>query len=796
MQLFPPRHVHSRVRLKNQKNVQIKNFKLNTHKMQIRYLLALGLFPYPALADTAVETPAQDQCLVVPPIPVPEGAVAESATGQVEILSDSSNAIMNKNATFEGDVKFRQGSRSILAEKASMDYEQQRLDAAGSLVFQDSQFTVTADSLSAQLKDNSAKLQGAKYWLHGQQVHGNAQKLEITKDNNLILNGTDFTTCPPGDSSWLLQAERIKIDSSEEWGEIWNAKLRIGDVPVFYMPYMTVPVSDKRKTGFLFPSFSTSTTNGVEIATPWYWNIAPEYDLTLTPHYMSARGLYLQSEFRYLAGDAQAGRLNLEYLGSDRMLENNSDRYLYHWEHQGAIDKHWRVNAAFTDVSDNNYFNDLDSAVARATDNQISRIGEMSYFENDWNVSARVQDIKVLGEDEVPYQVMPQLAFNYRSRDLLNTLEFSFFGEASNFEHKDSDQVTATRLHLQPTLSLPIHGPAGSLTSELTLLQTNYWQRNTELMGEDALDDNVSRTIPRAKIHGQINLERDTSWLGEPYRQTLEPQFQYLYAGYEDQDGIGIYDSATLQDDYYGLFRARRFSGLDRIADANQLTLGLTTRFFDDHNLEQFKLSVGQIIYFSESKVSLSEGLIEERPSASAIAAELDARITDDWFVSGAIQYDARTRENKKSEVTLDYRPGGDKLVQFSYRYVPDLINTNTNDEVSISQTGFRTTWPLTDNLYFVGNWYYDLNESRAVETYTGFQYESCCWAVRLSYHYRIKTNYEDDFNPVQDNRELFESGVYLNFVIKGLGGSGPMGVSDMLDEGLFNYRKPLYLRN
>lgn len=764
--------------------------------MQIRYILALGLLPCQAMANDAVPEPAPDQCLVAPPIPLPSARQPASAEEQVEIRSVSSDAVMNQNATFEGDVQFRQGNRSISADRANMDYKKQQLDAEGNLVFQDSQFTVTADNLSAKIKDNSATLNGAQYWLHGQQVHGNARKLEITKDNNLILSGTDFTTCPPGDSSWLLEAERIKIDSSEEWGEIWNAKMRIADIPVFYVPYMTVPVSDKRKTGFLFPQFSTSTTNGVEIATPWYWNIAPEYDLTLTPHYMSARGLYLQSEFRYLAGDAQAGRVNLEYLGSDRLLENSDDRYLYHWEHRGAIDKHWRVNAAFTDVSDNNYFNDLDSEVARATDNQLSRIGEMSYFENDWNISARVQDIKVLGEDEVPYQVMPQLSFNYRSQDLLNTLEFSFFGEATNFEHKEQDQITATRLHLQPTLSLPIHGPAGSLTSELTLLQTNYWQRNTDLMPDSELNSSVSRTLPRAKVHGQINLERNTQWLGESYRQTLEPQVQYLYVGYEDQDDIGIYDSARLQDDYYGLFRARRFSGLDRISDANQLTLGLTTRFFDDRNQEQFKFSLGQILYFSENKVSLTEGIAEERPSSSAIAAELDAHLYEDWYFSGALQYDARTRDNKKSEFTLDYRPGGEKLVQFSYRYVPDLVNTNTNEEVGISQAGMRTTWPLTDSLYFVGNWYYDLNESRSVEAYTGFQYESCCWAVRLSYHYRIKTNYDDDFNPVQDNRELFESGVYLNFVIKGLGGSGPMGVSDMLDEGLFNYRKPLYLRN
>ena len=209
-------------------------------------------------------------------------------------------------------------------------------------------FTITADSLVAQMRDNSAVLTGAQYWLHGQQIHGDAEKLEITPDNNLHLTKTNFTTCPPGDSSWLLEAETIKIDSTEEWGELWDAKLKIGGVPILYIPYMTIPVSDKRKSGFLFPTFSTSTTNGVEGATPYYWNIAPEYDLTFTPHYMSARGLFLKTDFRYLAGDSQQGQINVEYLGNDNMLSNNADRYLYHWQHKGAINENWRVLANFT----------------------------------------------------------------------------------------------------------------------------------------------------------------------------------------------------------------------------------------------------------------------------------------------------------------------------------------------------------------------------------------------------------------------------------------------------------------
>lgn len=774
--------------------------------MQIRYLLALSLLPQLVLAEeTELENQTSAQCIVEPPVPrLPVNNTDELALDlqEIKILSDRSEAQMGRQAKFNGDVSFTQGGRHIAADEAILDQQSERLDANGNLVFQDQMFTITADSLVAQMRNNSATLSGAQYWLHGQQIHGDAEKLEITPDNNLHLTKTNFTTCPPGDNSWLLEAEKIKIDSKEEWGELWNAKLKIGDIPVFYIPYMTIPVSDKRKSGFLFPTFSTSTTNGVEVATPYYWNIAPEYDLTFTPHYMSARGMFLKTDFRYLAGESQQGQLNVEYLADDNMLDKSPNRYLYHWEHQGAINENWRVLANYTDVSDNNYFNDLDSDVLRATDNQLSRVGEISYFESNWDFSARVQDIKVLGEDEKPYQVMPQLNLNYRAPNLWNGIDFDLMSEVTNFRHQENEFSTATRVHLEPSISYPIHGPAGSFTSEVKLLQTNYWQDDQGYVGNEHLDSQVNRTLPQVRLHGQINFERYTDYFNENYRQTLEPQFQYLYVGYEDQSNIGIYDTAQLQEDYFGLFRERRFSGLDRIADANQMTLGLTTRLFDDHNVEKLKFSLGQIFYFNDSRVGISdpsmpeETFTQENTSNSVLAAELNAQLYKDWYMSGSIQYDTKQSENKKSEVTLDFRPGANKLLQFSYRYVPDLLNTNTNESVNISQTGMRGAWPINDSLYLVGNWYYDLNESRSVETYAGFQYESCCWALRLSYHYRIKTNYDDDYNPTLDNRELFESGVYLNFVIKGLGGSGPLGVSDMLNDGLFNYRKPLYLKN
>ncbi|MGL4449234.1 MAG: LPS-assembly protein LptD, partial [Shewanella sp.] len=317
--------------------------------MQIRYFLALSLLPQLVLADES-PTPTASQCVIEPPVPriTAQPGMSTADRNNIRIISDHTRAEMGKQAVFSGDVTFSQGDRHIAADEAILDQSTEQFDANGNLVFQDSVFTVTADSLSAQMRSNQATLTGAQYWLHGQQVNGDAEKLQITNNNNLILTNTNFTTCPPDNVSWLLEADKIKINSAEEWGEIWDARLKIRGVPVFYIPYMTIPVSDKRKTGFLYPSFSSSTTNGAEISVPYYWNIAPEYDLTYTPSYMTNRGLFSKTEFRYLSGASQKGQVNFEYLNNDLMLDGNEDRYLYHWQHQGAIDKNWRVLANFT----------------------------------------------------------------------------------------------------------------------------------------------------------------------------------------------------------------------------------------------------------------------------------------------------------------------------------------------------------------------------------------------------------------------------------------------------------------
>ncbi|SHI24855.1 LPS assembly protein LptD [Ferrimonas marina] len=754
--------------------------------MRFPLTLAVCVTSSAVWADSA----PQDQCLVKIPdqVRVSEQPLDETDPA-IRVQADRSDA-QTDAARFEGNVRLTQGARRIRTESAEVRQLEGTFSATGGLVYEDPSVVISADSLNADVDDNQARLDKAQYWLNGQQVHGTAESLQIDGEDSLLLTGATFTTCPQDDPDWLLEAKTIAIDAEEEWGQIWNAKVKIFDVPVFYVPYMTVPVSDKRKTGFLFPNISTSSKNGIDLAAPFYWNIAPNYDMTLTTQYMSARGLFLQTEGRYLQ-DWGAGRVNLEYIGSDRLVDDAPERWLLHFDHGGKLDENWRLYGNYTKVSDDNYFNDFSSSVQASTDNQISREGEASYYTDNWNAAIRVQDIEVLGDSEKPFQVMPSLSLNYHQPDLYGPVDFAFSTELTHFAHKRDNHLTATRWHVEPTLTLPYQAPAGSLTSELKLMQTFYEQRDPN----DQLEDFVSRTLPQFRLHGQVNLERDMTYRGDRYLQVLEPQFQYLYIPYEDQSDIGLYDTALLQEDYYGLFRDRRYSGLDRISDANQLTLGLATRFLDDGNRERAQISLGQIFFFSDPRVTLGEEETMNR-SNSALAADLQLQASDHWFLRGGIQFDTESGHTNKSELLLDYRLSDNRLLQFSHRYVPDLGTDVEGNSIDINQAGVRASWPLTDEIYFVGNWYYDLNLDRSVENYAGVQYESCCWAIRLAYHRHLNTNYDDvDFTTINP-RDDFDSGVSLKFVLKGLGSTGPLGVTDMLNEGLFNYRKPYYLRN
>lgn len=711
--------------------------------------------------------------------------LTDSGDQSIKVLADNVSMQNAERAVFDGNVNIRQANKQVLADKALIDKANQTVIAEGKLEYQDPAVTVKARNLNGDINTNSLKMDGADYQFTNRPGHGSAKLMKVD-DGKLSLLDASFTTCPPDQETWLLSAAEINIDNEQNHGEAWGAKLELFDIPVLYLPYMAFPVNSNRKSGFLYPSFTSSSRSGAELSAPFYWNIAPNYDATITPTYLSQRGTQLATELRFLE-ENHGGTLEFEYLNKDDKLGNDKNRWLARINHQSRFGNGWRTSIDFNQVSDDAYFVDLGSRQGSSeSDTQLYKFGDLDYFSDELHFSVKVRDFEVLGDHQEAYRALPYIGLDWKTSPYEH-LVYGIDSELAYFNNRDNQLNSASRLHLEPYVLLPYFTPWGNFSAQLSLMHTRYEQKLDNM--DSALSEDISRSLPKFRVSGGLNFERNFNWLGEKLTHTLEPQFQYLYIKEKDQTDIGLYDTNLLQDDYFGLFRENRFSGLDRIQGANQITLGVTTRFLDSHQQEKLRFSFGQIFYFDnlEFEEQFSQG--RRSTKESALAAELVAQFNNRWGIRNSFQYDTENKVTEKMNTTLDWRFSDRKLVQLTHRYSPNLSGEN------IRQLGLFTAYPIDENWQFVGSVHRDLELDRSIENYIGLQYESCCWAIRTTI-YRKQNPLLDPSDPTQSSRNDFDSGFMVNFVFKGLNGNQPLGISDMLQRGIFGYRRPFYLNN
>ncbi|PCI62391.1 MAG: LPS biosynthesis protein [Gammaproteobacteria bacterium] len=704
----------------------------------------------------------------------------------ITIVSKYSNIDKNIIATFSGGVVMVSKEQRISAEQLEFNRLQESFNAQGNIHFQANNIDVFSQSISANKEHQATILKKSAYQLANNPAHGKAGELSISKQGDLTLKNSSFTTCQSAQPDWLLEASKIYISTRKNRGEAYNAKLKFFGVPVFYIPYFSFPVTDQRKSGFLYPKLGSSNRSGFKIETPYYWNIAPNIDATITPRYMSKRGLQLLTEFRYLSG-LQSGSVNLEYLNKDLNVNNSDARYLARIQHIGTFSNNYRLYTDYTTISDDNYLVDLESEHYSSNDAYLYQIGELSYFSENWRATIKLQDFEVLGNHVQSYRTVPQIEFSsFNPLTLLNT-NFELYSELSRFETPDKSQPSANRFHVEAGFTLPIMHPGWFLNSELKLLQTYYQQER--ISNTSILAKNVSRTLPKVRIHGGLNLDRPIKYFGNNLSQTLEPQIQYLYIPNKNQSNIGIYDTTALQDDYNGLFRERRFSGLDRIAQANQFSWGLTSRVLTSSNQEILRVSIGKILYLNNSNTAFNDTQTI-KTNQSVLAGDVFYQMSKKLELSGNIQYDTRQGFTTKSATKFDYQYAQNHLLQLSHRYTRNVSGNK------IEQISLLTSGAINKDWQFVGRLTQDLVNKRNIESYAGIQYESCCWAIRLAYHRNINSKINDQLLLNKTHNE-FDSGFVVQFVIKGLGGQqSSVGIEDMFNSSIFGYKKPYFLNN
>jgi len=686
--------------------------------------------------------------------------------GQIRVKSEDSEINQDTYAQFKGKVEIDSSQVKIKADEALLNRQTQTLKATGNVSFQDNNITVSSENVQLNRLSNELLIEESFYQLNRVQGHGKAKKIGLGEKTGIHLSESSFTTCPVDDEVWRIQASNIEITPNQSRGVVKHARFYIKDVPVLYLPYFSFPINDQKQSGLLYPIPSSNSYTGVSIEQPVFWNIAPNYDLTFSPRLMTDRGLQLKTEFRYMT-EQHTGQTNIEYLPDDRDLNNNTDRYFYRLFHSGQIGKNWRINVDINGLSDDNYIVDLGSDFYSRADTHLYKTLGLSYFSQTLDVTAQFRDFEVLGDHPESYRALPEIRLDYLTPMGLGA-EFQINSELAYFESGDLNNPTATRFHIAPTVRYPFKNQWSEFLAEATVLHTRYIQENIQ---NSALEKNISRTLGQVKVYGALAFERPVGWFGSEATQTFEPKVQYLYTSFEDQSNIGLYDTTRLFNDSEGLFRGQEFTGLDRISDNNRITVGMTSRFVDNNNQERFKLSLGQIFYLKDNQV-VDASKVDDR---SALAAELDWQIGSKWYVHTQAQVSTITDKVERSGLSLEYQLGEDKIMQINHRYVRDLSSEEIN------QVGIIASWPLAKNWQWVGRWYHDLELNRTVESYTGVQYESCCWTVSFVAQRNLSNRFGD--NGAQSTNE-FESGFNVYFTTRNL-----------LREGLFGFRRP-YLLN
>ncbi|AST67907.1 LPS assembly protein LptD [Kosakonia cowanii] len=729
----------------------------------------------------------------------------------VTINADHAKGNYPDDAVFTGNVDINQGNSRMQADEVQVHQQQtegqtepvRTVDALGNVHYDDNQVILKGPKGWANLNTKDTNIWDGNYQMVDRQGRGTADVMKQRGQNRYtILDNGTFTSCLPGSNTWSVVGSEVIQDREEQVAEIWNARFKLGPVPVFYSPYLQLPIGDKRRSGFLIPNAKYSTSNYFEFYLPYYWNIAPNMDATITPHYIHKRGnTQWQNEFRYLSQAGQ-GLIEFDYLPSDKVYEDehptegDRHRWLFFWQHSGVLDKVWRFNANYTKVSDPNYFNDFSSKYGSSTDGYATQILSVGYAVENFDATVSTKQFQVFNRNNSnSYSAQPQVDVNWYHNDL-GPFDFRVYGQAVNFVNTNKNNPESTRLHLEPTLSLPLSNGWSSLNTEVKMLATHYQQTNVDTYNtRNGTDyrESVDRVMPQFKTDGKLVFERNMDWAAG-YTQTLEPRAQYLYVPYRDQSHINNYDSSLLQSDYSGLFRDRTYGGLDRIASANQVTTGLTTRIFDDAAVERFNVSVGQIYYFTESRTGDDNIKWEKDNKTGSLvwAGDTYWRISDRWGLRGGVQYDTRLNNIANSSSALEYRRDQDRLVQLSYRYAsPEYIQATLPNYAAseqykngISQVGTAASWPIADRWSLVGAYYLDTNTKKPADQMVGVQYNSCCYAIRLGWERKL--------NGWENDQSKYEKVIGFNIELRGLSSNYGLGTQEMLRSNILPYRSSL----
>jgi LPS-assembly protein len=747
------------------------------------------------------------------PLPLPPAGTQGSAQ-PIKVTADSANFVAKGTSVFTGNVIAAQGDKVIYADRAEVVHnattgELETITAFGHVKIMQPGMRVDGSKAIAYVGEHRESLDNPVYRIYDRHARGVATSVVITDDNKMVLKNSTYTTCAPGSNAWYLKASSIDLDKESGRGEAWNARMYAKDVPIFYFPYVNFPIDKRRQTGFLQPAIEDSTLNGWTFTAPYYLNLAPNYDATISTNYMTLRSFKFDTVFRYLTRHS-SGAFNFDFLPHDRAyqalrneaysdtsfmtstdpndvvrrndLKPHDFRYRFAWKDNTYFTPNWLLTTDYTTASDGNYLFDFKPSSSNYITDQNSNIyalqrAALQNYSKFGVLRAQIEHYEVFQVLDGPggteqLSKLPVVDFN--SIDIPVALGVNTFGIASyaNFrpnviEGSGTTLTYGQRYHIRPGVSYPITHPGWFVLPRFQLNYVQYTDLNVSPtdLANGVNPNNPNLAIPMYDLKTGMIFERNTKFRNTAFQQTLEPLLYYLYVPSKNQNALPNLDSGLLTFDYNQVFRDNRYTGGDYVSDANQLGMGIATRFYDSSGEEFGMAAIGKIKYFRNNLLIIDEELDNTNTSWSPYALVAKLRIAPDYNFEANLATTNKTTETASFQI--QYNPSPVRVINFSYQYVADsepddltgLLNSN------LSQVSVSSAWQIAAPWRVLGKVNYDLRFHRFLETIAGVEYHTCCTALRVIWSRiwlpEISTNHGHD------------NVLKIQFIFKGVAGVG-----------------------
>jgi len=614
-----------------------------------------------------------------------------------------------------GDATIIQGDQSISADHLMYRQLSNEVEAQGSVVLEQSGNTMSGPHLTFNLGTSVGTMEQPQYYLHENGARGSSDVLKIEDRQHFSMENATYTTCPAGDQDWFLKMTSLEIDRERQIGTARGAKVEFKGVPILYSPWMDFSLNGQRKSGFLSPIFGSTVSGGNELTVPYYWSIAANFDATIAPRYMSKRGLMLNNEFRYLEPGFH-GVLEANVLPNDRLAGRS--RELYALMHNQSFTDSFSAYVHATRVSDDTYFVDLGNSVNVTSQANLLQEAGVDYAGSRWNSALRVQRFQTLQDPAAPiiapYARLPQLTIG--TQQIHSRFNLAFAGEYVEFSHPTL--VNGSRLVINPSASYPlVKNSASYITPKLALHSTYY------AMGTNNVTNmtDAKRTLPIFSVDSGVAFERESNMFSGDFIQTLEPRAYYVYIPYKNQTSLPNYDSALADFNFTQIFTENRFSGSDRIGDADQITLAATSRLLDQNSgAERLKIMMGERFSLRTPQVNLNTPASSSGKSNILLTAS--GKVNSKWSLDSEFQFDPNQTHVQLYNIAAHYQPQAGKVFNMGYRFQRNTLR----------QIDFSTQWPLFKRWDLVGRWNYSLQDSRILEAIAGLEYNQNCWTMRM----------------------------------------------------------------